>query len=126
MAGTTSSHRRQRFRVAAEVGLLLLPRPVPPSSWHARRSTPGRRLRGPDRVFVRGPGVARTSRSVIVLPAARVSVRAAVGAGTLGERVLGAVPQTARGRGGSIARRASGPCSRNERGQQPLSFFASA
>ena len=43
-----------------------------------------------------GPRIARPRRRDDVLPVARMPLRAALGAGTIGQRLLGALPQTAR------------------------------
>ena len=75
-----------------------------------RRLPPRRRLRGRDRIRVDRPRGARPQRRVVVLPAARMSLRAAVGARTIRQRLLGALPKTARlvdRRGTSSRRRGS-------------------
>ena len=63
---------------------------------HARRHPSRGRLRGRDRVRIDGAGDRAAGRSVGVLPASRVPLRAAVGFRTIPQRLLGALPQTAK------------------------------
>src|SRR5688572_625547 len=108
MAAGASAHRQQRFLAAVQIGVLLLARSVPSSSRSVRRSETGQRLRGHHRVLIGGTGNARPRRSELILSVARMLLRTGVGAGAVGERVLGSGAEDPRRRGRCSENRASG------------------
>src|SRR3954454_9268880 len=96
LAARPATSGRRRLRDARQDRLLLLAAAGGHPAGDVRRIPPRRRLRRRDRLRIDDPRAARPRRSDDVLPLASLLVRAAVGFRTIRERLLCALPKTAR------------------------------